>query len=477
MVEPLPSNDARLPDRSMMSACEVITWIAFRRAIPSDGLSALFRASHNRWGIFPADLTLAALEARAGLVGDGPFHPVWIPNRPRSRDEIPNRDRILTPEGPAILRSIRARLRRDTGRLLGYAELAAMLRDDIEADARLSSDLQAARDELRDRAAGGLITVHGIPRTGPGLTVKSPLPEAVPASLFMHPAVTITVWNEVQPDTSRPLEEWLELRLPEYEQVQFRTAEVLALWPVAASARSMDAVDGVALADLPAAWTLTECVAWIMLRDPSVVRNLANSADQAVDEQAGQNACLRLDLRWTLRNAADPSAEGCDCGTGRETLLAALRSGHVHASGCLSGGALEPIPPAEWRALNLHEGPGGYLAPAMVGPMAARPWNNITIPRDAIVALWPFPRPILPGDPSGDGAAPAVRAEHREQQRVAALAAMTAYAEVTLAQHGKPPKRDDVARDANRRTGYPVRECRKLYQALPQHLRNHPRRP
>lgn len=403
MVEPRPSNDARLPDRSMMSACEVITWIAFRRAILSDGLGALFRASHNRWGIFPADLTLAALEARAGLAGDGPFHPVWIPDRPRSRDEIPDRDRILTPEGPAILRSIRARLRRDTGRLLGYAELAVMLRDDIEADARLSSDLQAARDDLRDRAAGGLITVHGIPNTGPGLTIKSPLPEAVPASLFMHPAVTITEWGEVKSGAEMLSDDWFRHRIPEYEQVQFRTAEVLALWPPPVSdpllpeerlaATMSDPV--VTLSDLPAAWTVMECIAWIMIRDPGVVHNcnpqrsaaIGSQAQQRMPHEAESSLGLELHLYWKLLE--NPTVVGCSVDMACDALLNALTRGKLSASGVRPDGIRVAMDPADWRGVYLRPGRGGVIDAEPINPRMPPGWREVSINKADIITRWP----------------------------------------------------------------------------------------
>lgn len=403
MVEPRPSNDARLPDRSMMSVCEVITWIAFRRAIPSDGLDALFRASHTRWGTFPPDRILAAMEARAGVAGDGPFHPVWIPDRPRSRDEVPYQDRILTPEGPAILRSIRARLRRATGRLLGYAELAVMLRDDIEADARLSASLQAARDELRDRAAGGRITVYGIPKTGPGLTVKSPLPEAVPASLFMHPEIVITVWNEVQPDTSRPLGEWLGLRVPEYEQVQFRTAEILALWPHSPSDAPYrrNRIDVtmtepvVTLNDLPAAWTVMECVAWIVLRDPGVVRNCNPQWRAAIRSQAHRAAPgetvsgLRLDLLQSWNLAEFPTSVGCSAATASDDLSNALAKGEMVASGIRPDGIRVVMDPADWRGLVLREGDGRIIDAEPIDPTTPHVWRGVSIKKVDIISRWP----------------------------------------------------------------------------------------
>ncbi len=399
-----PSNEAtNYPVRATISACEVITWIAFRRALPWDGLSALFRASHNRWGTCPPEKVLEALEARAGLAHGGPFHRVWIPDRARSRDQIPDRDRILTPEGPAILRSIRARLRRDTGRLLKYAELAVMLRDDIEADARLSSSVKAARDELRDRAAGGLITVHGIPTTGAGLSAKPALPEAVPASLFMHPSVMITELNTIQSDTARPIEEWMFQSLPGYERVQFRTADVLALWPAPAAgallreeraaATMSDPV--VTLSDLPAAWTVMECIAGIMIRDPVVVHNCDLQRSAAIGPQAHRGtpreaeSRVRLELQRSWKLLKNPTSVSCSANTACDELLNALTRGEISASGVRPDGIRVAMDPADWRGLVLRDGRDGVIDAEPINRTLSHVWREVSINKVDIITRWP----------------------------------------------------------------------------------------
>ena len=61
---------------------------------------------------------------------------------------------------------------------------------------------------------------------------------------------------------------------------------------------------------------------------------------------------------------------------------------------------------------------------------------------------------------------------------VAAFVAMREFAEDHVKTKGKPPKRDDAARAANKKvTNYQIYKARDLYRHLPEHLRNRARKP
>jgi len=134
--------------------------------------------------------------------------------------------------------------------LVSYAEVADMLKAEIEDDKRVSAQIEAARVTLLDRAAGGDLVAFGIRAGDDGEPRPGSIHEAIPATHLMHPMIGITEWDMVRVDTSHPVGKWLNLRIPEYAKVQFKTVEVLALWP-AATARSASTVEAPSSTDLP----------------------------------------------------------------------------------------------------------------------------------------------------------------------------------------------------------------------------------
>ena len=184
MVEQPDGGPVEPPTKSVMTACEVMTWIAFRRAIPKERLESLFRGVSDRWVVPRVDAVLEALEARAGIAEDGPFCAI---NWTDSRDSLPFRRTAFTRDGPSMLRLIRAQHRRETGKLLSYADLARMLHEDLDADERVWEQLKEAKAQLRDRAASGSPVRTGIPVEPNGKQGAFALVEALPATLFMRP--------------------------------------------------------------------------------------------------------------------------------------------------------------------------------------------------------------------------------------------------------------------------------------------------
>jgi hypothetical protein len=217
------------PIRSIMTACEVLTWIAFRRAITREQLRALFKVSLERWACVPADAVLEALEARAGVSGDGPYYAIrWAKDSYHS-DRSAHTE--FSPKGPSMLRWIRRQHRRTTGTLVSFSALAHLLREEIAADERTSQQLKEAKIQLCDRAASGLLVAYGISLDSDGNLSAGASVQAIPATVFKYPAITITEWDEVHADTTKPIKYWHNKKLPQFEDIQFNTSEVLALWP------------------------------------------------------------------------------------------------------------------------------------------------------------------------------------------------------------------------------------------------------
>ena len=114
---------------------------------------------------------------------------------------------------------------------MSFFTLARQLREEIEADNRTSQQLEEAKIQLCDRAAGGLLVAYGIALDPDGNLSAGASVQAIPATVFMHPAMTITEWDEVHADTDKPPKYWYNKRLPKFGDIQFNTSEVLAVWP------------------------------------------------------------------------------------------------------------------------------------------------------------------------------------------------------------------------------------------------------
>ncbi len=194
------------PIKSMMAACEVVTWIAFRRAIPEEQLDSLFKVLNLRRGCVPADFVLETLEARAGLSGNGPCCATRRASDPHRSDS--SFHTAFSPEGPLMLRWISRQHRRETGKILSFAEtLAGLLRAEIADDEKTSDQLEDAKAQLRDRVAGGLLVAHGISLEPDGSRSAGASVQAIPATVFMHPAMAITESGEAHAETIKPAKE------------------------------------------------------------------------------------------------------------------------------------------------------------------------------------------------------------------------------------------------------------------------------
>jgi hypothetical protein len=210
----------------------VLTWIALGEPWTKERLDETGFESLQQWLTSNLDAVLEALDARAARE---PFCAVarhltqW---GAAARDERFYADRFLSPRGPRTLRTLRARARQRTGQLVSYADVAAELRVEMESNrcARILLD-QATRDLIEALRAEQIIA-YGQEDLPDGQPNKNARHDPIPFNVFIHPVVTVTLWNTVAADANAPIAEWAARRKPNYTDVRFKTADVLALWPV-----------------------------------------------------------------------------------------------------------------------------------------------------------------------------------------------------------------------------------------------------
>ena len=457
-----------------MSACEVITWIAFRRAIPHDDLGRLFKVTPVRWYCVPAETVLEALEARAGLSGDGRFCAIRQAAIAPDLDRYPSRHTIFTSEGPRALRWIRAQHRRETGRLLSFAELARLLREEIAFDEEVSAQIEEGKARLRDRAAAGLLTAYGIPLRADGSRAAGALPEPLPATLFMHPAITLAEWDTLDAHSNSPATQWRDQQLPRFEEIQFKTAEVLRVrpphigpretseWKRTNSCTVTDAIGRIAYGTeyhgryfAPPGDTWTEAE-----KRHQRVLDRRYPSDSGLP---GISAVIGLKAgEWEIALAAWKQTDKKRWCGAETALSTALQSGTTKAFD-----EMGVVVPAEfWLANNLRSPrarafrlraedlrTAGLVPPGTAAP--ACPVDEAsTVPNG------------LPADLASDPNASM------------AFDAMKRFAEDFVRKRGAPPTRDHAACAANKEvTAYPVRKARDLYRHLPVNLRNPSRSP
>ena len=209
------------PETAFISACEALTWIALGTAKTIDELNRDGFHAVRRWGSSELELVLEALEARAA---PEPFYAV-------KQGYFP--DHHFSPDGPRLLRAIRARARQRTGRLVAFADLAAELRGEIECQARMQCLLQHATLDIMETLRKTQIVAFGQRRHPNGKPNPGAPHDAVHIELLIHPAVTLELWNEIGIDVDADLSTRRVREGLAYDDVRFRTSDILTLWPKA----------------------------------------------------------------------------------------------------------------------------------------------------------------------------------------------------------------------------------------------------
>jgi hypothetical protein len=97
--------------------------------------------------------------------------------------------------------------------------------------ARHTAQLESAAAELLTEIRDERVTAWGQRDLEPGRPNRGAVHERIPIEIFMHPAMSVTLFDEVRPDGNQPIEQWVDWRGPNFSGVQFKTAEILAIWP------------------------------------------------------------------------------------------------------------------------------------------------------------------------------------------------------------------------------------------------------
>lgn len=199
-----------------MTAIEALTWGAFRTAMRYDDWVVSCHPLYEIWRRTNGRMLLHTLEARAAPC---PYSPLFG-----------HADR----DWPPFLRDLRGRVRRGEGRLVTYADLAAMLRAELAAIEQRKAELRRAASELSDQilrtgkpsSMGKRDLLHARPDPG------APY-EVVPREALVAPVTTITEDGRVFPDRSLPDAVWRPRmeRGPTWSEVILVTCEVLLFWP------------------------------------------------------------------------------------------------------------------------------------------------------------------------------------------------------------------------------------------------------
>jgi hypothetical protein len=137
------------------------------------------------------------------------------------------------------LRFLRGQYRKDSGKLLSFKDIARAYREELLEDWTVSQRLKAASVELREAIAAELLKAYGLPFASAGLPAA--FAEELPHTLFMRRAITFTDRNTLGTNDSLPYDNPLWRALPRYNEIQFKTAEVLRIWPPSQEATDQSA--------------------------------------------------------------------------------------------------------------------------------------------------------------------------------------------------------------------------------------------
>jgi hypothetical protein len=202
----LPPSRTPSPTAGLMTACEVLTWIAFGEALTRPRLGADEILRLDTWGTTQLDDLVVALGARAE---EHPYTPLaGAFRKPWFMDSYIGRYWAKT------MRTLRRRARHRERQLISFANLRDRLareRDRFEHGRQL---LETASSELREALAASWLTAFGQRHEGAEH-------ESIKATVFMDSTISVNWWNTVES----------EAHGRRFEDVQFRTAEVLVVWP------------------------------------------------------------------------------------------------------------------------------------------------------------------------------------------------------------------------------------------------------
>jgi hypothetical protein len=217
----LPRGRRPTPTTALMTAYEVLAWIAYGEVQKLPFCSDMSAIAD--WNTTKLDDLLIALKARAA---DEPYTPLERAFRsPLFASDYAGQ------ENAKKMHTLRAQFRLDEKRMVSFSELRDRLAQDNNRIARHNELIALASEELRSNLAANLLTASGRPikrvkGNWPHRDPKDSWPredrrhKAIPPTTFMDRNQRITGWNTLESESLGR----------QYIDLQFRTAEVLRVW-------------------------------------------------------------------------------------------------------------------------------------------------------------------------------------------------------------------------------------------------------
>lgn len=215
------------PTSAFMSVRHVMDWIAFRQVRERDDIDETLDFVF-RWSDSDVGPILEALEARADAEPYYVVQPSLYDGDPWDRRSYVHR--AFSPAAPKLLRAIRAKARKREGRLVTYADLAAALRSEILHTTEENELLKHAHQKLMEAVRAARLPVWARQDVKRGHENPAAVHAPAPIAIFMNELVTVTEWGTIGADSDHATAIY-SYQGPEFRDVRFVTADVLAVWP------------------------------------------------------------------------------------------------------------------------------------------------------------------------------------------------------------------------------------------------------
>ena len=212
----LSRHRAPAPKSDLMTAYEALTWIAFGEPLTQHCLGADGALMLGTWGTDQLGDLRIALEARAA---EEPYTPLaGAFDKPWFVDSYVGQSWAKT------VRAIRARARQREQRMVSFVDLRDQLVREHNRLVHGDKLLEMASAQLRGALAASRLTAFGRRH-------ERAEHEPIKATVFMDSSVSINWWDTVESESGGR----------RFHDVQFKTAEVLSIWPAVVATGLQDA--------------------------------------------------------------------------------------------------------------------------------------------------------------------------------------------------------------------------------------------
>jgi hypothetical protein len=223
-----PGHPATSPLPAVLSAWDVLSWIAFRELRPRPDLPQAMDFTL-RWGHTSASQTMEALEARGSASPYCIWEPLVLDGEPWDGHSF--KHVAWSPHGPKMLRWIVVRLSSGQGRTVSFQDAAGILREELKAFQQYNEQIEQARHQLMEALRAETVTAWGKRDARRGEPNPAAQYEAIAGSLFLDELVSFTEWGTIGADPDQPTAIF-NYRGPTFREVRFHAANVLQVWPV-----------------------------------------------------------------------------------------------------------------------------------------------------------------------------------------------------------------------------------------------------